>query len=174
MASTTLTRPTLILKGPYKHSHAVATISRPLMALSRAIQSLLLSLQALWWPLHALSRTLQTLSCEILPTFFKIYTFTAHIVQKHFSKVMRGLLGAMLVHRGHDSAFKGCESVCKVRESACKCHKSTCEAVRVLVCITRESASRGLETVAEAWECLQGPLWWQKNRKKPEAIRYRS
>ncbi len=47
---------------------------------------------------------------------------------------MRGLLEAMRVLRGHDSAFRGGESVCKVRENACKGRKSTCiEAVRVLV-----------------------------------------
>jgi hypothetical protein len=33
-------------------------------------------------------------SCQL---FFKIYIFTAHIVQKHFLKAMRGLLEAMRV-----------------------------------------------------------------------------
>jgi hypothetical protein len=74
------------------------------MALSQAIQALLLSLQALLWPLHALSQTLHTLRCEILPTFLQNIYFYAHIVQKHFLKVMRGLLEAMRVLRGHDSA----------------------------------------------------------------------
>jgi hypothetical protein len=75
--------------------------------------------------------------------------FTAHIVQKHFLKVMRGLLEAMIVLRGRDSAFRGCESVFKVSESACKGHKSTCRGSKS-ACIARESANRGLETVAEA------------------------
>jgi hypothetical protein len=44
---------------------------------------------------------------------------------------MRGLLEAMRVLRGHDSAFRGCESVCKFCESACKGHKSTCRGMRV-------------------------------------------
>ncbi len=40
MASTTLTRPTLILMGPCKHSHTFATVSKSLVALSRAIPAL--------------------------------------------------------------------------------------------------------------------------------------
>jgi hypothetical protein len=55
------------------------------VALSQAIS---LPLQALLWPL-------QTLSCEILPIVFKIYIFTAHIVQKHLLKAMRVLLEAV-------------------------------------------------------------------------------
>ncbi len=67
-------------------------------------QALSLPLQALFlvlWPLHALSRTLQTLSCEVLPAFLQnVYIFTAHIVQKKFIK-------------GHESAFRGRENACK-------------------------------------------------------------
>ncbi len=97
MASTTLTRPTVILQGPYKHSQDSATISRPLMALSLAKQSLLLSLQALLWPLHALSRILQTLSCEILTIFLQKIYFSCSYSSKTFLK-------------GHERAFRGHES----------------------------------------------------------------
>jgi hypothetical protein len=75
---------------------ASATVSRPLVALSRAIHytgtSTLTASTALLWPL-------QTLSCEILPTFLQntVYIFTTHIVQKHFLMAMRGLLEAMRV-----------------------------------------------------------------------------
>jgi hypothetical protein len=71
---------------------------------------------------HGLYKHIVMRSC---PLFFKIYIFSAHIVQNFFLKVMRGLLEAVRVLRGRGSAFRGCESA-------------------------RESASRGLETVAEA------------------------
>ena len=91
MDSTTLTQPTLIRKSPCKHSHASATVLRPLVALSHALS---LPLQALLWPFHALSRTLQTLSYEILPTFFLNIFSSYTVVQKHFLKAMRVLLEA--------------------------------------------------------------------------------
>jgi hypothetical protein len=58
------------------------------VALSRAIQ-------ALSQPLHhfyGLYKHSVVRSCQL---FFKIYIFTAHIVQKHFLRAMRGLLEAM-------------------------------------------------------------------------------
>jgi hypothetical protein len=61
------------------------------MALSRAIQALSLPLQHFFGLYkHSVVRP-----CQF---FFKIYIFTAHIVQKHFLKAfLRGLLEAMRV-----------------------------------------------------------------------------
>ncbi len=55
-------------------------------------------------------------SCQL---FFKIYIFTAHIVQKQFVK-------------GHESAFRGRENDFRGRESACKESRVTLEAVSIL------------------------------------------
>ncbi len=164
MASTTLTWPTLILMGPCKHSHQSSTVSRPLVAFTRAIQALSLPLQALHS--HRLRKHSVVRSCQF---FFKIYTFTAHIVQKHFKGHERAFIGHVSAFGGCESAFRVCENVCKVRESTCKGHKSTCRG-SLSACIARENASRGLETVAEAWECLQGPLWYQQNCNKSTNI----
>ncbi len=89
--------------GLYWHFMASTTLTRHLQTISRLCSSLkassgsltgytsiLTASTALFWPL-------QTLSCEILPTFLQIYIFTAHIVQKHFLKAMRGFLEAMRV-----------------------------------------------------------------------------
>ncbi len=84
MASTTLTRTTLILKGPYKHFHASATVSRSLMTLWQAIQALPLSLQALLW--------------FYITVHYKIYIFTVHMVQKHFLKAFKVLESVYKVH----------------------------------------------------------------------------
>ncbi len=40
----------------------------------------------------------------------------------------------------------------------------------ISISVDRESANRGLETVAEAWEYLQGPLWSRENRNKSKNI----
>ncbi len=55
------------------------------------------SLQALLCPLHALSRTLQTHSYEILPTFLQNIYFFCSYSSKFFLK-------------GHERAFRGRES----------------------------------------------------------------
>jgi hypothetical protein len=60
------------------------------VTLSRAIQALSLPLQHF----YGLYKHLVVRSCQF---FFQIYIFTAHIVQKHFLKAMRGLLEAMRV-----------------------------------------------------------------------------
>jgi hypothetical protein len=116
MASTILTQPKLILMGPCKHSHAFATVSGPIVALSRAIQALSLPLLALLWPLHALSRALQTLSCEILPTFLQnIYFYCSYSSKTFLKGHERAFKGHESAFRGRDSAFRGRENVCKVR-----------------------------------------------------------
>jgi hypothetical protein len=107
MASTTLTR-------------HLQTLSRLCKSLKASIGSLtghtstLTASTALLWPLqHSVVR-----SCQL---FYKIYFFTAHIVQKHFLKAMRamrGLSDAMrvlleaMITTLHDSAFRGRENVC--------------------------------------------------------------
>jgi hypothetical protein len=85
MASTTLAWPTLILKGACKHFHTSATVSRPLVAF------LLLYKHSygLYMHSHGLNKHSVVGSCQL---FFKIYIFTAHIVQKLFLEVMRVLV----------------------------------------------------------------------------------
>ncbi len=80
-----LSWPLLHSHGPFKHFHASATVSRPQVALSRAIhiQALPLALQHF----YGLYMQSHGLSCEILPTILQnIYIFTAHIVQTNFLK----------------------------------------------------------------------------------------
>jgi hypothetical protein len=98
-----------------------------------------------------------THTCQL---FFKIYIFTAYIVQKHFLKAMSGLLEAMRVlSEAVIVLLEAVRMFVKSVRAHVKAIRVLVEAVRVLVyCIACESASRGLETVAEACECLQGPL----------------
>ncbi len=96
LASTTLKRPTLILMGPCKHSHSSATVSRPPVELSLYKHSHCLYKHSYNLYMHSqgLYKHSVVRSCQL---FFKIYIFTAHIVQKNFWKAMRGLLEAMRV-----------------------------------------------------------------------------
>jgi hypothetical protein len=89
-ASTDTFMASLHSHGPCKHSHTSATVSRPLVALSRTIQALSLPQQHF----YGLYKHSVVRSCQL---FFKIYIFTAHIVQKYFLKAMTGLLEPMRV-----------------------------------------------------------------------------
>ena len=110
MASTTLTRPTLILPGPCKHSHSSATVSRPLVALSRAIQALPLHLQHF----YGLYMQSHRLSCEILSTFLQnIYFYCSYGTTKFLKGHERAFRGHESAFRGRGSAFIGRESVCR-------------------------------------------------------------
>ncbi len=76
MNSTTLTRPTLILMGPCKHSHSSATVSRPLVALSIYKHSHCLYKHSynLYMHSHGLYKHSVVRSCQL---FFKIYSCAA-------------------------------------------------------------------------------------------------
>jgi hypothetical protein len=80
LASTTLTRPTLILMGPCKHSHSSATVSRPPVALSQYKHSHCVYKHS--YNLYMHSRGLyKHLVVKSYQLFFKICIFTAHTVQ---------------------------------------------------------------------------------------------
>ncbi len=112
------------------------------MALSQALS---LPLQALLWPLHALSRTLQTLSCEILPAFLQNIYFYCSYCSKTFIE-------------GHESAFRDRENDFRGRESACKESRVPLEAVSILeIKTTFRGYNRDLrakESHCEGRECL--------------------
>ncbi len=60
---------------------------------------------------HGLYKHSVVRSCQL---FFKIYIFTAHIVQKKFlNGHERAFRGHESAFRGRGSAFRGCESVCR-------------------------------------------------------------
>jgi hypothetical protein len=98
---------------------APTTFTRPLQTLSRLCNSIkassgsltgytstLTASTALLWPL-------QTLSCEILPTFLQNIYFYCSYSSKTF------LGGHERAFRGHESAFRGRDSAFRGRENAC-------------------------------------------------------
>jgi hypothetical protein len=110
-------------------------------------QALSLPLQALFglYSLHALSRTLQTLSCEILPAFLQNIYFYCSYSSKTFIK-------------GHESAFRGRENAFRGRETVCKESRMPLEAVTILeIESTLKGYNRDLrakESTCEGRECF--------------------
>jgi hypothetical protein len=96
--------------GPCKHFHTSATVSRPLVALSRAIQALPLPLQHF----YGLYMQSHRLSCEILPTILQnIYFYCSYSSKKFLEGHERAFRGHESTFRGRDSAFRGRESTCR-------------------------------------------------------------
>jgi hypothetical protein len=97
------------------------------VALSQAIQALSLPLQHF----YGLYKHSVVRSCQL---FFKIYIFTARIVQKHFLRDMRGLLEAMRVLL---EVMKGLLEAVRMFVKSVRTHVKAkgvlVEAVRVLV-----------------------------------------